>query len=503
MARFEFGEALGDVLRISQYVDARNIRGGHITAQELIIGGGTNGVIRSENFDPDDLIGWAIFGDGSATFGSDVTVGGDVVSGNWNGALPVALSSFDTAATVGFALDSSEGAAQFMGDVFVGGEIQFKRGSTAAITTNHNPQSGDLWIEYRANAAGAIIGLTADAFGELVAAQMEVTANGFDVTAGQFLIGTPGGGSPSVPGLAFGLDTNTGIYRHSTDVIGFAAGGGESLRIGQTAAVFSVEVRIQDGSASSPGLIFSNDNDTGIYRPTSNQLAFASGGTMAFRTSGNSNVAIVLGPDGTASTPSIIFGDDSDTGIYRRDANQISLAAGGTESIRIFASGVRITDDGSASAPSLRIGSSGNQGWYRSGGTLLLAFAGTNQLRVTSSNVALDNPSTTTNSGLPAWRHNSFGGTPPYDFLPLISSERFKDQIRDLSVKRATTILDSYRSREWKSKASADPKNIWLPGFVVEESPKTPKDLLAPLLVVVKDQNKRIAELEAKVAALT
>lgn len=85
----------------------------------LVVGGA--GVIKSANYVAGST-GWQIEGDGDAEF-NDVVIRGDLVSGNWNGADPVDLSSRDTTATTGYALDSVAGAAQFMGDMFVGGSI--------------------------------------------------------------------------------------------------------------------------------------------------------------------------------------------------------------------------------------------------------------------------------------------------------------------------------------------------------------------------------------------
>ena len=94
----------------------------------MILAGGTRGVVRSENYDG-SASGWAIFGDGSASFYGDLTIGanaiilGDVYSDNWNGTIPANLATVDSGATVGYYLDSSVGSAQFEGDVFVGGIV--------------------------------------------------------------------------------------------------------------------------------------------------------------------------------------------------------------------------------------------------------------------------------------------------------------------------------------------------------------------------------------------
>lgn len=68
-----------------------------------------------------------------------------------------------------------------------GAEIKFTRGSSAVISTNHNPQSGDRWIEYRASSAGAIIGATKSGSSEIVVAQQNITATGFEIATGDFV----------------------------------------------------------------------------------------------------------------------------------------------------------------------------------------------------------------------------------------------------------------------------------------------------------------------------
>lgn len=164
----------GNELRGLTYVSAETIRGGTITGQQIILAGGTQGVIRSENYVAGSS-GWAIFGDGSAEFQSitisvgfddvgasatgntsgliigsggtmessnfvsgstgwqidgdgnaefnSITTVGDYKSSNWDGADPATLTSADGTATAGYYFDASEGAGQMMGDLFLGGSI--------------------------------------------------------------------------------------------------------------------------------------------------------------------------------------------------------------------------------------------------------------------------------------------------------------------------------------------------------------------------------------------
>ena len=98
-----------------------SLLGGTITGKVITVSGAA-GVIQSDDYVA-GTSGWAIFGDGSAEF-NNVVVRGDIESGNWDGTSPANLATIDAGATVGFYLDSSTGAAQFMGDIFLGGNLQ-------------------------------------------------------------------------------------------------------------------------------------------------------------------------------------------------------------------------------------------------------------------------------------------------------------------------------------------------------------------------------------------
>ncbi len=107
------------------WTSARNVLGGEITSREIIIAGG-DGVIRSQNFDGSTK-GWAIKGDGSASFYGDIIVGADLYSSNWNGANPADLSSgADGTATAGYYFDHSAGSGQIEGSLYVGGSVELQ-----------------------------------------------------------------------------------------------------------------------------------------------------------------------------------------------------------------------------------------------------------------------------------------------------------------------------------------------------------------------------------------
>lgn len=123
-------------------MNAARIGAGTITAVEIILTNSASAILRSSNYSANSA-GWRIRGDGDAEF-NDVEVRGDLVSGNWNGTDPPSLASWDTGASLGWAFDSSQGAAQLEGNVYVGGTVHIGESDT------------DDRIELQASAAGTI-----------------------------------------------------------------------------------------------------------------------------------------------------------------------------------------------------------------------------------------------------------------------------------------------------------------------------------------------------------
>lgn len=100
-------------------------------------------------------------------------------------------------------------------------------------------------------------------------------------------------GSATLPSFSFSNDNDVGIYRISSNILGFATGGVEHLRIdGAGIATFNGIIYNATGSASVPSYSFSADGNTGIFRPTADQLAFSTNGTERARFNETGNFAI-------------------------------------------------------------------------------------------------------------------------------------------------------------------------------------------------------------------
>jgi hypothetical protein len=85
-------------------------------------------------------------------------------------------------------------------------------------------------------------------------------------------------GSASAPAISFISDTNTGLYRKSSDVIGAAASGVEVMTIAPTSITAAVGMLLVDGSASAPAVRFSSDTNTGLYRKSSDIIGVSASG---------------------------------------------------------------------------------------------------------------------------------------------------------------------------------------------------------------------------------
>ncbi|MBI1272911.1 MAG: hypothetical protein GC131_02355 [Alphaproteobacteria bacterium] len=103
-----------------------------------------------------------------------------------------------------------------------------------------------------------------------------------------------------------------------------------------------------DGTVDAPGWPFANDENTGIYRPATDTLAIAAGGSMAASfTAGGMVFPGVTGDEpeagggtagqfdaGTVGAPGLAVSTDTNTGLYAPAADTLSVTAGGVQVAR-------------------------------------------------------------------------------------------------------------------------------------------------------------------------
>ena len=128
-------------------------------------------------------------------------------------------------------------------------------------------------------------------------------------TGGDIRLGNPTSSTTAVGGLrsalGYGLndgysfdgDTDTGMYRTSTNQLSFYTGNQNRMVINSAGQLFPIHgVFAPVAYGSSNGYSFNGDADTGMYRPTTNQLSFHSAGVERMRINSSGRVGI-----GTAS----------------------------------------------------------------------------------------------------------------------------------------------------------------------------------------------------------
>ncbi|HEX8562532.1 MAG TPA: hypothetical protein VF676_06080 [Flavobacterium sp.] len=128
-------------------------------------------------------------------------------------------------------------------------------------------------------------------------------------------------------------DEDTGLWRPSADVIAFSTGGVERLRIPAAAQVHAMSL----GSAALPFYSFTADPNTGLFSFGADQLSLSTGGIERLRIPAANQVhAMSLG---TVALPFYSFSADPDTGMYSTAANNLAFSTAGVLRMRLLANG--------------------------------------------------------------------------------------------------------------------------------------------------------------------
>lgn len=171
-------------------------------------------------------------------------------------------------------------------------------------------------------------------------------------------------GSAAAPSISFGSDTNTGFHRHTTDQIGITTGGVQRA-IWYSGGLYMLQyLRAINGSATAPGYLFRDDTNCGMYRITTDQIGFSTAGALRMHI-WNSAVRIsnrLEIPDGSVTNPSIRLTSQTNTGFYKGGGGQINYANNGAYRIAFWNSGVFVDN------PYMNTGSGGDTAAFRAEG---------------------------------------------------------------------------------------------------------------------------------------
>ena len=211
-------------------------------------------------------------------------------------------------------------------------------------------------------------------------------------------------GSNSAPMYSFSGDNDTGIYSSAVNTLGFATNGSLAWYVNPSGTLFAngtSRLAIAGGTASAPSLTFGSDTNTGIYRAGEDALRISANGndivglttTLFF-----SNQIIGINPEGTNSAPALYLGADIDTGIYHPANNSLGITTAGTLALNIQGGQQVQFTDGSVSAPSISFLNDIDTGIYLIGSNDLgLAVSGTLFMELTNISA---NPSVLFTNGL-------------------------------------------------------------------------------------------------------
>ena len=190
--------------------------------------------------------------------------------------------------------------------------------------------------------------------------------------------GNPEDGA-SYPSYTWTNDSNTGLFRAESNAIGVSTAGIERVRfapdgkiginVQDPAEKLDIDGKLQvsdqikgsvNGSASGPSYTWSTDTDTGLFRVKENVVGLSTGGQERLRVVEDGKLGINLldpiervdvsgsvqvseqfkgQPDDGEGDPSYTWTDNSNTGMFRADANALGLSTDGIERVRVAPDG--------------------------------------------------------------------------------------------------------------------------------------------------------------------
>lgn len=191
-------------------------------------------------------------------------------------------------------------------------------------------------------------------------------------------------GAIGAPGLTWSAETTSGLYRNAAGDFRYAIAGSNVFGLAAGGA------RLADGSVGTPSLSFLSDTDLGIYRIGANNLGISAGGalivnidTTGMSITGAFSISGVLRVgDGSAGAPSFSFANDIDTGMYLDAVGQIGWSVGGTRRMALDANSLYMVN-GVVGSPAFAFINDNDTGMYLTGiGTLGFATAGVRRVYI-------------------------------------------------------------------------------------------------------------------------
>lgn len=181
---------------------------------------------------------------------------------------------------------------------------------------------------------------------------------------------------PATPDIFWNPDSDTGLYQVADDdgTIAFATAGVRAGYFDNAQDLFVTnELKVGDGDAATPGFAFVADATMGMYRKTTDQLAFATAGTIAGYWDASQDLIVInhaVAGNGAVGAPSFSVSASDNTGIWKHGTGtSLGFAVGGNDAARLDDSGFMFltkynAGDGSAGNPSYTFTSDADSGMF-------------------------------------------------------------------------------------------------------------------------------------------
>lgn len=272
-------------------IDARQIRSGELQSIEIILTGGTKGIIRSEDFET-AVGGWKIDAAGNAEF-NNVTVRGIIEAGagsdvDWSYISNVTIDNADITDLSFSKITAGTGTATLtMG---TGGVIRTAASGERFEITGGTNASDLTWY----NSSGGTVGyIGVDPSDHL---WLKSTSNQI-ITEGSFIkLNANTGGS-----VQLGVNGTYGLIHSSGNTYIGTAQIGNTLDLNTYGPSITGQLKAANGSLGAPAYSFSGDTNTGMYWNGSGVIGFSNNGTLRLQVSTTTAVTGPLSVSGTSA----------------------------------------------------------------------------------------------------------------------------------------------------------------------------------------------------------
>lgn len=238
-----------------------------------------------------------------------------------------------------YATSSVQGAVAFYNN---GSRTMTVVGGKVLVGTTTNNGLGNLQVD-----SSIAFQSTANLYGNAPSGRLAIYGNTATNNGGSIIL--YGGSEATYPGWVSILSSGSNCASFSPaghTLLGTAADDGvHRLQVNGNASV-SGRIRSLPGSYTSPSYSFQGDEDTGMYRYGANAIGFACAATLLVLLDNSTFASAVPFRSsvlGSISAPVFSFSPDTNTGLYSPSSDNLAVTTGGAQRCNFNSSGAQIT----------------------------------------------------------------------------------------------------------------------------------------------------------------